>query len=621
MRLPKFLPVFVALILGALMSVAGAAIGANIIEKTSEKAVASQLNIQGFEWAEVEGDGLQIVLTGTAPTEIDQLAAQRAAGHVVDSARVLNVMSVAQKDKISAPKFSIEILRNDDGVSLIGLVPSTWDKQDFINGIKKETRSGSVADLLEQANYPIPDGWEKATKFGAEAIGMLPRSKISLSPTFIRIEGLADSNAQKAFLETALARSEPQDIRVRIAISAPRPVISPFTVRFLIDEKGPRFDACAAETAIGHARILATARAMGIENPECVVGLGAPTTRWASAVEESMRAVSELGGGSVTLSDNEVTIVGVAGQDKAAFNRVVGELDAALPDSFTLHGNLPKSDSETENDQNAQLFVATRSPQGQVQLRGMVQDERSKAASEAVARANFGSDAVYSATRVDEELPNGWSERVLATIDALGELSHGSAVMSVDNVTIRGETGQQNARAEISRLLADKLGEGQNFEIDVRYIKKLDPTLNIPTPDECVARANDVLNATKIVFAPGSADVDASSFETLDKIAAAFKNCEDVAIEIGGHTDSQGREEMNQSLSQSRANSIVDALLARRVVGVDFTAKGYGETLPIADNDTEEGREDNRRIEFKLLGAETEDQKEDAEDAAAGTPE
>ena len=87
----------------------------------------------------------------------------------------------------------------------------------------------------------------------------------------------------------------------------------------------------------------------------------------------------------------------------------------------------------------------------------------------------------------------------------------------------------------------------------------------------------------------------------MDQIAEVLKTCGDLPLEIQGHTDSQGREEMNLSLSQSRAESVLNELRARRVLTATFVAKGYGETEPIADNGTEEGREANRRIEFHLI--------------------
>jgi len=84
-------------------------------------------------------------------------------------------------------------------------------------------------------------------------------------------------------------------------------------------------------------------------------------------------------------------------------------------------------------------------------------------------------------------------------------------------------------------------------------------------------------------------------------IAEVFDRCLEAPIKISGHTDSQGREEMNLNLSKARAEAVLTALRGARVKLKSLTAEGYGETQPIADNSTEEGREANRRIEFRLL--------------------
>jgi OOP family OmpA-OmpF porin len=86
-------------------------------------------------------------------------------------------------------------------------------------------------------------------------------------------------------------------------------------------------------------------------------------------------------------------------------------------------------------------------------------------------------------------------------------------------------------------------------------------------------------------------------------------------IQIAGHTDSQGREQMNLELSEARAQAVLAALAERRAPISRISAKGYGETVPIADNDTEEGREANRRIEFRLLP----DEEDPTEAEADGT--
>jgi len=194
---------------------------------------------------------------------------------------------------------------------------------------------------------------------------------------------------------------------------------------------------------------------------------------------------------------------------------------------------------------------------------------------------------------------------VLAGLEALGQLSNGAVTVTPEALDLIGNTGNPDASTEIASLLAGKLGEGAAFDVDVTYQKKLDPVLGLPSPDECEAEIGAVVEAGKINFEPGSATIDASALGTMDDIAAIIKRCGDLRLEIQGYTDSQGREEMNLALSQSRAESVLNELRARRVSTASFTAKGYGEASPVASNETEAGREANRRIEFRLIRPDT----------------
>jgi len=410
---------------------------------------------------------------------------------------------------------------------------------------------------------------------------------------------MADSEQDKRRIETDLARRVPDDVRLGLEISSPRPVITPFTLRFVIEDGVPRFDACSADTEEARDRILAAAGKVGLsDKASCTIGLGVPSPKWARAAEQSIAALANLGNGSVTFSDADISLVAAEGTPQADFDDVVGQLETSLPEVFALHAVLPEPEDTTRATPE---FVATLSPEGLVQIRGRVDSEVTRDTVNSFAKARFDSDSVHSTARVAEGLPKDWSLRVLTGLETLSYLSNGAVVVKPEELSVSGNTGQQDASAMISGFLSDKLGERNQFSIDVTYKEELDPVASIPTPEECEARIAEVQADDKINFEPGSANIDSNGSAIMDQIAEILKECGEIRMEIQGHTDSQGREVMNQQLSQSRARAVLNELRLRRVLTSSFTAEGYGESNPIADNDSEEGREANRRIEFKLI--------------------
>jgi OOP family OmpA-OmpF porin len=585
----------------AVLSGIGAGFAVNVVEDQSELGVRRALDAQLMHWAEVEANGLQVFLTGEAPSEAVRFNALSTAGTVVDAARVIDQMSVKDSADLLAPTFSVEILRNDSGISLIGLVPASTDRATLLKIIRPLAAEGRATDLLEVADYPVPTEWDQSMDFALEALEFLPRSKISVSAGMVEIKAMADSAKSKRKLESDLNRRVPDDVVLNLDITAPRPVITPFTLRYVIDEGGARFDACSAESDTARDRILNAAYAAGLEgNATCTVGMGVPSPNWATAVEQSIKALSDMGMGSVTFSDADITLIAAETTSPAQFDQVIGELENNLPDVFALHSVLTKP-AETDVATEIPEFTATLSPEGLVQLRGRLNDETVRTTVETFAKARFGSDAIYNAARLDEDLPSRWSLRILTALDGLSRLSNGLIVVTPELISISGKTGNTETNAEIARIFANQLSETDRFQIRVEYVEALDPIASLPTPEECEADVAEILKTRKINFEPGSDKPDAEATGILDDIANVLRQCEALKMEIGGHTDSQGREEMNQALSQRRAQAVLNALRERQVLTASFSAKGYGESQPIADNDTAEGRDANRRIEIKLI--------------------
>lgn len=601
MRLSSVVPVLAAFLLAAALCLVAARFAAMAVEDSSEIGVRRALDENDLLWVEVGVDGLQVILSGVAPTEAQRFNAVSVVGGQVDAARILDQMEVEATAAIAPPRFSAEILRNDSGISIIGLIPRVTDREGLIADLRRRTGEDRVADLLESADYPVPSGWEDALGFAVTVLSRLPRSKISVDAGQIEITAISESAEEKRELETELERAVPPGLNMILKIAAPRPVITPFTLRFLIEDSQGRFDACSADTEDTANRILTAAReAARLTGPEtCTVGMGVPSPHWGTAAEMGISALARLGQGTVTYADADVTLVAATGTDQALFDRIVGELEADLPEVFALHAILPQP--EVGGDELPAEFVATLSPEGLVQLRGRLNDETLRNMADSFAKSAFGSENVYTAARVVENMPESWPTRVLVGLEALAYLNNGSVTVSPDQVLVRGVTQREDARAAVAGLLSGKLGDGVLYSLDITYRAPPPPEKIKPTPEECQEQLQAVQTGAKIAFEPGSATIAEESLGVMNRIADILKDCGEILLEIQGHTDSQGRESMNLELSQARANSVLNELIARRVLTASYEARGYGETQPIADNKTEAGREANRRIEFHLI--------------------
>jgi outer membrane protein OmpA-like peptidoglycan-associated protein len=102
-------------------------------------------------------------------------------------------------------------------------------------------------------------------------------------------------------------------------------------------------------------------------------------------------------------------------------------------------------------------------------------------------------------------------------------------------------------------------------------------------------------------FETGKANLEPESYAVLDELVAYLLRKDDERIEIGGHTDNVGKPAANVKLSLERAQAVMDYLVAKGIDPARLTAKGYGMSVPIDDNKTEEGRAQNRRTEVKIL--------------------
>jgi outer membrane protein OmpA-like peptidoglycan-associated protein len=115
-----------------------------------------------------------------------------------------------------------------------------------------------------------------------------------------------------------------------------------------------------------------------------------------------------------------------------------------------------------------------------------------------------------------------------------------------------------------------------------------------------------LIRLSNVNFETGKADLLPDSYPTLDAVGAVMLKWPQLRIEVGGHTDSRGSDALNQRLSQARADSVLAYVLRKypALPGEQFTVKGYGESKPLAPNNSDLNRAKNRRVEFSVLNKE-----------------
>ena len=149
----------------------------------------------------------------------------------------------------------------------------------------------------------------------------------------------------------------------------------------------------------------------------------------------------------------------------------------------------------------------------------------------------------------------------------------------------------------VSFVIADA-GTVDSATVQLRPLPKIEEVIETPKPVVVVGQTFILHNmnfaTNKVTILPSSE----SALKTLYDIMQAIPTCR---IKIIGHTDNVGTDEFNQRLSEGRAKAIRDELINRGIAGDRIEAEGRGESEPMADNDTEEGRAQNRRVEIEIL--------------------
>ena len=216
-----------------------------------------------------------------------------------------------------------------------------------------------------------------------------------------------------------------------------------------------------------------------------------------------------------------------------------------------------------------------------------------------------------------------WSDALAALAETLDLFASATARVTAGEVAVRGVLRPGYPQGAVADRLGARLPAGWLAALDAEETRpnegdrrvNLDtaahesfrqgywlPEVAFPVSTErCQAEAEAVLGGEGVPFVEGEAQIEEHGLPLLNRLAAIAVRClnsSSLLLEIGGHTEAVGNDDENEALSQARADAVLQALLDRGVRAGALTAKGYGESRPVATNDTPDGRAQNRRIAF-----------------------
>ena len=588
-------------VLAAFISILAAMISTNFIESKSKKHLKSVLNVAGYSWAEIDTDGLRLFIHGNAPVDSDRIGAVKLVRSIVAPQRLIDNISIVRSTARKQKAINLKILKSIGKVFITGSLPEGSDPSYVKEMLKKRLSSNQEYSIIFDRTDLTPTlNWEITTSYALSLLDVIEIGKIETDGERLFVEGIAIENLYDENLVENIKSRAPLNMPVEIFFHQPRELISPFT--FQIEKKNGllQYSNCVVADEASKIQIIEVAKKLNAKAlQECLVGLGEPSRQWNEALKMAFSISEQFVNVKVVFNNLDITVIFDTSVSENEYDKIRNSMSSTFPSEFVL--SLVRLANEEINDLSSNKVVATLSPEGLLKIIGPIGEDFDEELVDNFAKARFGSEHASTSLYNVRSLPSDWGLRIIAGLEGLKELKNGTLEVTPNLIEIRGKTHKKLSSAKITKVIADKIGYNQRVSLEIDYIELPKPADKSLTPSQCVSRIAEVLKLRKIKFEPGSDRVDLVGQEILDDVATILLNCSGIILEIGGHTDSQGREQMNLNLSQARANSVLFELQRRRILTRNIVAKGYGESQPIASNETEQGRETNRRIEFKHL--------------------
>lgn len=529
--------------------------------------------------AGIDATDERVLLSGVVRSEGDKMSL----GNKADAA-FLNAVPVTNNIEVRGPTDAADVayrLGADGKITLTGTVADQASVDSAVAAAAGVVGDGNVINQLTISETTKPAAWLDGLAPALGSVTGATGAAMMVGDGGVVLEGLVDADAKRTTIEdnTRAAFGDGIAIDNRIVVEVPRTTAS--VVMDMPEGPGGKVMLTGQmpdQSALGDAEGVAGKlfSSANIDNQMTITD-SVLSPAWMSGLNGVISAYGDADNGKMTASDAGIILEGLVDAD--AKRTAIG--DAAAATGLPVDNRIRVVARESGN-------VAYMWSGNRIKLSGELANQTE------VDNAIAGAASVVGAGNVDSSLTVGsrledsvWLPGVIGMLGDLNGMEEAAISASNSGVVIEGLLPYANA--------ADKQGIGSRAQSSIAGGVGIDNRIRI--------KAEEIANLDLrgVQFETNSDRLTSSSLSILDEAIEVLGRFPNVRVEVSGHTDAVGDDAYNLNLSSLRATSVVNYLSSNGIGRDRLEPRGYGEASPIADNSSPEGRQMNRRIEFRIL--------------------
>ena len=529
-----------------------------------------------YVWSATKSANGTVTITGYVPNDATREAADRAAGDAVnDSTEVASGEPAGFAADLAAGLAALGHLTTGtaayDGSKwhLSGTIVASVDGDAAVAALTRGSSGGTLWSSSIVGYPPAAASQAAQVSIAPDITSLSPNQSSSSSSEAVASsstsaeEPMPSASASSSEISSAPVASSSAEVPVAASLESSSASSESSSISFPPSASAASIEPSSVEAvAASSASSSEAAPASASEAPV------------ASSSEETSSA-EEPSSSSVEVSASSSTEASGASAEVSASS---SEASPALSVSPTSLSTLPSIPDDL-------VFEADRSADGSIALKGVA-----PTAADVTTLASAAGLRKATGVAPQDGLPPDFTANGTAGIAALSSLIEGTVGFDGSKWYLRGKADQKSSADDASSRIAALPGaSGWSVGIDV-----------LPPLAACQADVDAIAKRNAITFSNGKATLIASSMPVIDELANDLAICPKTDVHVQGHTDADGNTDVNLGLSVARAEAVVDELIKRGIGEERLYAEGFGESDPIAPNDTKDGKAKNRRITFQV---------------------